>query len=168
MKRTMLFFGFALLTGFLCTQGALAAPIAPKAAVTKDGKMLNYGFAGPCPEQKAVGVSAFPGSVCYKAAALSKKTAFVDLMTAAKPAKVADWYGKHLNGWTRTKAVSGEIVFTPPGERTNSAIAAFTDVHVSVKRLSKGMAKLKKMFYTFKGTPATVISISYSREAGGK
>lgn len=151
-----------------CVASANAAPIAPRAQVTKDGKLLNYDWKGACPDEKAVGVPAYPDSVCIKAAPFNKSSAFVDLMSGADAVSVAAWYAKHLHGWRRTKSATGDIVFTPPGESSNDATAEFSDVHVSIQALSPTQARLKKMIYEFDGTPATVVDIWYSLKGNGQ
>jgi hypothetical protein len=166
MNKKTSFFSLGMLACILWINSAMAAPIAPKAPVTKLGKYGVVRATGPCPDEKAVGVPAYPGSVCLKSAAFNADNAFVDLMSADNASKVSDWYAKHLHGWVKTKSVTGAIVFTPPGERTNNAIAEFTDVHVTVKMLKKSESKLKKRFYVFAGTPASVVAIQYSRHGG--
>ena len=158
----------AIFVSALWINNAVSAPIAPKAPVTKFGKNSVLRADGPCPDEKKVGIPAYPDSVCLKAASFDTFTAFVNLMTADDADTVANWYEKHLHGWIRTKTISGNIVFTPPGERTNPTIAAFTKVHVTVKKLDKANSELKKSLYVFKGVPASVISIQYSTLARRK
>ena len=162
MYKTAFSTSVALFVCVLWMNSAISAPLAPKAPITKFGKNSVLRAVGPCPDQKTVGVPAYPGSVCLKAASFDTFTAVVSLMTADDAHKVADWYEKHLDRWTRTKTISGNIVFTPPGERTNPTIAAFTKVHVTIKPLDEAHSQLKKSLYVFKGTPASIISIQYS------
>lgn len=168
MNKTVFFISLGVFASALWVNNASAAPIAPKAPVTKQGEYSVLRADGPCPDEKAVGVPAYPGSVCLKAATFDTFTAFVNLMTTDDVTKVADWYAKHLRGWTRTRTLSGDIVFTPPGERTNPTIAAFTKVHVLVEKLEKAKSQLKKSFYVFEGIPASLISIHYSTLAQRK
>lgn len=162
MNKTVLFTAIAIFIFVLWGNSATAAPIAPKAPRTKLGKSSVLRADDDCPDQKKVHVPAYPDSVCLKAASSDTFTAYVKLMTADDADKVANWYEEHLDGWVRTKTISGNIVFTPPGERTNPTIAAFTKVHVSVEKLDDANAKLNKSLYVFKGTPASIISIHYS------
>lgn len=161
MHKTACSIGFGVLIGALWINCVMAAPIAPKAPVTKLGKYGVIRATGPCPAEKEVGVPAYPGSVCLKSGAFNSTMAFVELMSSDNAKKITDWYAKHLNGWVRVKAVTGDIVFTPPGERTNAANAYFSEIHVSVTKLKKSESKLKKSFFVFKGTPASIISIGY-------
>lgn len=162
MNKTVLLAAFAALIPMLWAQGVGAASIAPRVPVTKEGKLINYDWKGSCPDEKAVGVPAYPRSVCTKAASLSKSSAVVELLSDADAAEVVSWYAKHLSGWGHTKVASGEIIFTPPGVDPNRVYAGYTDVNVTIEKLSNGKAKLKKMIYAFKGTPATAISIWYA------
>ena len=168
MIKTALSTSVALFVCVLWANSAMSAPIAPKAPVTKFGKNSVLRTDKPCPDAKLVAVPAYPGSVCLKASDFDTFTAKVTLMTADDANKVADWYAKQLRSWTKTKTISGNIVFTPPGERTNPTIAAFTKVHVAVKPLDEANAKLKKSLYVFKGVPASIISIQYSTLARRK
>jgi hypothetical protein len=162
MYKTAFSTSVALFVCIFWVNSAISAPIAPKAPISKFGKDSVLRTDKPCPDEKLVAVPAYPDSVCLKAASFDTFTAVVTLMTADDAPKVANWYEKHLDRWTRTKTISGDIVFTPPGERTNPTIAAFTKVHVTVKPLDEANSKLKKSLYIFKGIPASIISIQYS------
>jgi hypothetical protein len=168
MNKTALSTGVALFVCVLWANAVISAPIAPKAPITKFGKDSVLRTDKPCPDEKLVAVPAYPDSVCLKAASFDTFTAVVTLMTADDADKVANWYAKHLDRWTMTKTISGDIVFTPLGERTNPTIAAFTKVHVIVKPLDKASSQLKKSLYVFKGIPASIISIQYSTLAHRK
>jgi hypothetical protein len=168
MNKTTFYMGVALFVCVLWMDSAISAPLAPKAPITQFGKNSVLRADGPCPDQQTVGVPAYPGSVCLKSASFDTFTAVVTLMTADDALKVANWYAKHLSDWVRTKTISGNIVFTPPGERTNPTIAAFTKIHISVKPLDKAHSQIQKSLYVFKGAPASIISIQYSTLARHK
>lgn len=162
-----------IFAALICAAGfAQAAPIAPKLHLTKKGKILNYGFKGPCPDAKAVGIPAYPGSVCYGRGAPSKTSRIVYLMTSADAAAVANWYAKKLPGWKRSELkLLHEIDFKPPHKKkTAEQRREDLEEHwgqgtigpsVTVRGMRKEDVREKKMFYAFDGTPATIIEIDY-------
>ncbi len=147
---------------------ALAAPIAPRVPVTKSGKAINYGWKGECPDESLVGVPAYPGSLCTKAAKFNNASAFVELVTGAGAGAVVSWYSGHLSGWGNKKVMSGDVIFVPPGVDLNRVYPGYADVNITIEKLSPANAKIKKMIYAFKSTPKTLITIYYDIKGGGK
>ncbi len=149
----------------LCLLGAQAAnaaqPIAPRVPVTKEGKLINYDWKGTCPSESKVGVPAYPGSLCTKAAMFNNSSGFVELMTSANVAEVVSWYSGHLSGWGHTKVESGEDIFVPPGVDLKRVYPGYSDTNITIKNMTAGDVKLKKMIYAFKGTPKALINIYY-------
>ncbi|GEM_PF-2690279 len=154
----------------LCLLGAQTAnaaqPIAPRVPVTKEGKLINYDWKGTCPPQSEVGVPAYPGSLCTKAAMFNKHSGFVELISGTSAAAVVSWYSGHLSGWRHTKVMSGDVIFVPPGVDLNRVYPGYSDTNITIHKLTAGGVKLKKMIYAFQGTPKTLITIDYEVNGG--
>lgn len=168
MKIRKPFFA-ATVTGLIFAVGAASAkPIAPRVPVTKSGQAINYGWKGVCPDEHLVGVPAYPGSLCTKAAMFNKSSGFVELMTGASAGAVVSWYSGHLSGWGHKKDMAGEFIFVPPGVDLKSVYPGYTDPNITIETLSPAKVKVKKMIYAFKGTPKTLITIYYEIKGGKK
>ena len=163
------FFFASIAAGLICAVAvASAKPIAPRVPVTQSGKAINYGWKGVCPDENLVGVPAFPGSLCTKAAMFNKSSGFVELITGSSAAAVVSWYSGHLSGWGHKKDMAGEFIFVPPGVDLKRVYPGYTDPNITIEKLSPGKVKIKKMIYAFKGTPKTLITVYYEPKGSKK
>jgi len=107
MKRTLAMVVVLLFTGLPL---ALAGePVAPLLPLSKDGeKMMRASgktlrdIQNSAPSRKAVSLPVYPGAYYAGNATSGGKLVSVELLAKEGPAKVVEWYEKHLGpGWAR-------------------------------------------------------------------
>lgn len=145
---------------------ALAAPIAPRAPLSKDGKQLyayEHKTPKPCPDAAVVGLPAYPGALCLGMTtdvtkgvpASHRMYPQVVLVSSAPLAKVAAWYRAHLGkSWVYDPQVKH---FTHPGW---SIAHAMREPSVFLQPIDKMHQPFGAAFFVL-GHPKTQISLRY-------